>query len=300
MQTISAILPVFRSPQAALRTIRGLLECRLAQAELEIIVVDDGSGDDTPDILHEAAGADIVLVRHATNQGRVAARNTGMATATGDVLFFIDADCLPTDPDLLIAHLEVTSAETCSAGTVTSEGGRFWDRYQKVGASRRQRAGGVAAFSSANFMIGRDAMHRIGGFDPAFLGYGFEDRDLALRLEAAGIRVQENPRATVSHEDHLRLDGVCHKMVEAGAGNASLFARRHPDSYRALGYARCDARHHPSLRWLHAIIEPCRPGLIRFLSPRLDTLNIPFSIKASAVKLLVAASYLHGSLIAKD
>jgi len=299
MQTISAIIPVFRSAAAALRTIEGLRTCQHPGFVLEIVIVDDGSGDGTVDILRGVTGPDIVLVRHDANQGRVAARNSGMAAARGDVLLFIDADCLPEHPDFLVAHLDRVTPATCSAGAVVSEGGRFWDRYQKTGAARRQRQGGPAIFSSANFMIARDAMERVGGFDPAFRGYGFEDRDLALRLEVAGIRIQENPDASVSHDDDLELTGVCRKMMEAGAGNASLFARRHPGSYRALGYASIDARRHPVLRMLHAFTDPLRLPMIRALSPRLDTLPMPFAITAGIVRLLVAASYLHGTVIAR-
>lgn len=83
MTKVSAIIPTYNSRQTLART----LDTVSAQTHnpMEIIVVDDGSTDGTPDILREAARTDgrIILIEQQ-NGGVAAARNTAIAAATGD------------------------------------------------------------------------------------------------------------------------------------------------------------------------------------------------------------------------
>lgn len=91
------IVPVYNEAQGVEKTLAGLLRMRSRlSTPSEIIVVDDGSADTTPEILRRHA--DITVVRHAENRGYGAALKTGVRAARGDVLGIIDADgTYPTD-----------------------------------------------------------------------------------------------------------------------------------------------------------------------------------------------------------
>jgi glycosyltransferase involved in cell wall biosynthesis len=82
----------------------------------EIVVVDDGSADDTPAIIAEAAKRlRLTAVRHAAPLGRSGAANAGARAAQGDVLIFMDGDTLAS-PELVARHGAVHSKHACAAG----------------------------------------------------------------------------------------------------------------------------------------------------------------------------------------
>lgn len=94
---LSIIVPVYNEARGVEKTLAGLLRMRSRLSiPSEIVVVDDGSADATPEILRRHS--EITVVRHAENRGYGAALKTGVRAATGDVLGIIDADgTYPTD-----------------------------------------------------------------------------------------------------------------------------------------------------------------------------------------------------------
>jgi glycosyltransferase involved in cell wall biosynthesis len=295
MPLISAIIPVYKEPDRALATVRGLLACDLGPHALDVVVVDDGSGDGTLGCLRTALEGKARVVAHQVNRGRVEARNTGMREAVGDLLLFIDADCVPVDPGFLLAHAAIATPGRCSSGEVRATGSGFWARYQQRAAARRRRSAGVATFTSANVMLARSDALAVGGFDSAYRGYGFEDRDLALRLAAHEVKIAYAADAAVTHDDPLDLPTVCAKMVEAGGTNSRIFSQRHAEAYAALGYAALDARLHRWLRAIHLLSEPLRRGLVRHGERLLQNNRLPFRLRAGFASLMSGLSFLHGS-----
>lgn len=88
---ISAIVPIYKVEQYLNRCIESLV--RQTYSNLEIILVDDGSPDDCPQMCNEWANKDNrIIVIHKENGGLSDARNAGIQVATGDVISFIDSD----------------------------------------------------------------------------------------------------------------------------------------------------------------------------------------------------------------
>ncbi|MHB1203953.1 MAG: glycosyltransferase family 2 protein, partial [Rhodospirillaceae bacterium] len=87
---VSTVVPALN----AARFIKRAIDSALAQgiAESEIIVVDDGSTDETCRIVESYRARGVRLVRHAQRRGASAARNTGIAAARGEYVAFLDAD----------------------------------------------------------------------------------------------------------------------------------------------------------------------------------------------------------------
>ena len=135
---VSVIIPCYNGEKNLKQCINSVRNQTLA--DLEIICVDDGSTDSTVDILKEFQQEDprIVLLRQK-NAGAGAARNLGLAHATGKYLSFLDADDF-FEPDML--ERSVAAAEQYEADYVVFRSDRYYpdgDRYEKTPWSVREK-----------------------------------------------------------------------------------------------------------------------------------------------------------------
>lgn len=112
MRLISVIVPVYKVEQYISECLDSILSS--TYTELEIILVDDGSPDNCPAICDEYARRDHrIKVIHQHNQGLVAARNAGLAVASGDYVAFVDSDdaVSPVMYEMMVSAMERTGAD---------------------------------------------------------------------------------------------------------------------------------------------------------------------------------------------
>lgn len=112
---VSVIIPARDAASTLERTLKAVSEQRFDHC-YEVIVVDDGSGDDTAAIAERFAPL-VTLIRNSRSQGAGAARNRGVATARAAVLAFTDADCFPT-PDWLARGVAMLTVADLVQGRV--------------------------------------------------------------------------------------------------------------------------------------------------------------------------------------
>lgn len=296
---VSVVIPVYRDADRAIRLVHALCLQRLPRGTgTQIILVEDGSDDGSADRIEETFGNQISLHRLSVNRGRAIARNVGASAASGEVLLFLDCDCLPEHNELIAAHLGAwTEDAVATIGPVVGNGIGFWHRYQSAASERRSRqhaSGLTYSGSSQNLMVSRAVFEACGGFDDSYRTYGFEDRDLQLKIARSG-RIIWAAAAVVRHMDDLTLPLVCGKMTEAGGSAAVVFSHRYPEAYRALGYATLDTRQYRWLRlparFLDRWVQPmARQGDRLVASP-----HVPYGLKSMVVKALTGLSYLVGT-----
>jgi len=297
---LSVVIPVYRDAERAAKAATAMRSQRLPDdVTLQVIIVDDGSGDGTFEHLQslELPGADLLALPE--NQGRSAVRNAGALAAKGEIVVFMDCDCVPVESGFLAAHHAAFADQSVVAGTghVTGLDDGFWSRYQTVSSHRRERQhaqGDVYAGSSQNLSVRKSIFDQVGGFDTNYKEYGFEDRDLLIRLSAAG-RVTWVADATVRHCDELRMAAISRKMVPAGTYSAARFASLHPRQYRSLGYATLDARLHPMARLGAWLVGPLLPWMASSVDWCIARPRLPFGLVAAFAKVVIGLSFMVGT-----
>jgi glycosyltransferase involved in cell wall biosynthesis len=189
---VSCIIPVYNGE----RFLGAAVDSVLAQTRqpVEIIIVDDGSTDGTPGVI--ARYGNRVRSIRQENAGPAAARNAGLALATGAVIGFLDADDLWQPDKLSIQMAELTrSPETmiCLAGMMNF-------RESAVGGPVAEAFGG--SFSPCTMLVRAPVFQQIGGFDP-LLRAG-EDTEWFCRVMMGGIRYTVLPDLLVRRRLHDR------------------------------------------------------------------------------------------------
>ena len=207
----------------------------------EVVVVNDGSSDGTAAYLEmaprefEERGLTLTVVSPAANVGRARARNLGARSARGRWILFLDDDIV-APPGLLRAHLELlqTGAQVGTIGhAVTDPGlidGAHFHYLDSRGVSKLPPGPAPGRyFVTQNAAVPREAFLAVGGFDEDFSGYGFEDMEVAFRLEdEAGICFQVLPGPVPRHVHHHTLAQYLEKKVECGRLSVGHLASRHP------------------------------------------------------------------------
>lgn len=295
----SVVIPHYNSSSVLVQTVASVLAAaREEQVPVEIVVADDGSAQQHHDALFQLRDQGVTVVFGGRNAGRSAAVNLGATHATCELLLVLDCDCRPGSGRFFRSHLDAIAEADASFGGLATIGRGFWTRYQELAALRRlnQFAAGVPyALTTHNLMLRKHVFLSVGGYDTTYTRYGFEDRDLLIRLRGAGARFALAIDSDVLHcDDHLSLTTVARKMFEAAGYSAGIFRTRHPEAYRALGYARLDATERPLLRPIGKVGGP----VALWLAPRIDPWleRLPFSLGLWAARVIAALSYVGGSV----
>jgi glycosyltransferase involved in cell wall biosynthesis len=256
---LSVVIPTMNKVSLLKRTLTALAAQDMRPGVAwEIVVVNDGSTDGTGSYLESSAKGfkvPLVTVTPPGNVGRARARNLGARTAQGDWIVFLDDDIV-APADLLQAHLDLLEANP-GCGTIgyavtdpdLIDGAHF--HYLDSRGVARLGPGPAPGrfFVTQNAAVPRDAFLAVGGFDEQFSAYGFEDMEVAFRLEEeAGIRFLALVEPVPRHVHHHSLEQYLHKKVVCGRASLPHLARLHPRRIREM-------------KLHYAVDAPGQPGL---------------------------------------
>ncbi len=231
---LSIIVPVYNGAATLAACLEHLMRCRFPKDWYEVIVVDNNSTDATRQIVHK------FRVRYLleTQRGQSSARNLGAQNAQGEILGFIDADCLvaPEWPQQVMR----TFQKDPLAAVVGTRVPVYYDfagrlqslEYQRYWEASLKQAPPLNKICGSNCAIRKSVFFKLGGFDPQLLV--FEDIELGYRLADNGWQIGHNPELIVKHIYRDGLSVRYQKMNQHGFSEYLAFQKhRHNPQIRA-------------------------------------------------------------------
>jgi GT2 family glycosyltransferase len=252
---VSIVVPAHNKFWVTYNCLAGLI---LAPNEVsaEIILVDDGSSDQTVEIENYVKG--VTVVRHETAQGFVRSSNRGAEFARGEFIVMLNNDTEPaagwldellyvferfSDVGMVGAKLVYPDGKLQEAGGLIFQNLDVWN-YGRNGNPHDPRFNYIRQVdycSGACLMLRREVWEQLKGFDEFYAPAYYEDTDLAFRVRALGLKTYYTPFSEIVH-----FEGVSN-----GASTASGVKR-----YQAINEPKFRSRWAPTIRRLPKGLAP--------------------------------------------
>lgn len=304
---ISVVIPTMNRRDSVMRTVSTVLKQDFPASDCDIIVVVDGTYDDTAEALRRfEAESRVRVLEFEENRGLPAARNAGWSAAIGELVVFLDDDMICT-PGLLRAHVaahsENAKSEIVGLGAIYVSPERppnlaselflrgLGAEYQRH-CEHPEEPWPENVWSFGNTSVARVVLERAGGFDERFRQR--EDAELGARLLKAGVRQQFVGNA-VAYQSCIKTVQQMVRDAEVFAECDLLFFRVHPGWYphEFLSRLRQEA---PSKRWMREMLVKHLAMADLLLAPLCaigEWSGAPGSLRKMAVRSLMFRCGLH-------
>jgi glycosyltransferase involved in cell wall biosynthesis len=300
MRTVDIVIPTYNNKNIS-NTLEKVIDQKSNNSwEYKIILVDDGSTDDSIERIPENYLNCINVYRLDTNQGRAKARNYGAKRGTGEYILFLDSDCQPKSENcfyILLNHL-INSIDV-AYGPIQSCDTGFWPEYINYLSNERSKKAllnNIDSFTSAYFALARNIFDKCGGFNENYIKYGFEDKDLILRLEKCNVKIKQVSDSIVYHSENYDLYTLTTKFEEAGKYSSKIFSKEHPSIYERMRYSKIDVNYNPMIiKPLLILLSPIRNIIIKSCEYIIKRKYVPFKIKSLLVKASCSMAYSLGT-----
>jgi len=235
--SISVIVCTYNGSKSIKDTLESLT--KLEYPNYEVIIVNDGSNDKTEEIAKEYCNKYGFSLITTENRGLSNARNTGLDSATGEIIAYLDDDACP-DPNWL-NYLALSFLKTNHAGiggpNIAPEGdGIIADCVSHVpGNPSHVLISDEKAehLPGCNMAFRKDSLKAVGGFDPQFWIAG-DDVDICWRLQQRGWTLGFSPSAVVWHHRRDSISSYWKQQFNYGKAEA-LLEKKWPEKYNGRG-----------------------------------------------------------------
>lgn len=256
---LSVIIPTYNRSQILKECLHALYHQDLPEKDYEVVVVDDGSTDDTKRTVQSFKTRHKNLQYHyQRNQGQGIARNFGISKANGDVVIFIGDDIIVVEDFLtehLRYHLRYSSENEAVLGFTTwhpklkitrfmswlTDGssilGKFGGHQFAYEKLRGKMEADYNFFYTSNISLKRSLVDKY-PFDPSFSKYGWEDIELGYRLhKRVNLKLYYNPRAIGYHDHVMTESGLADRMRNIGY-SAWIIHRKYPELKKVPSFSK--------------------------------------------------------------
>lgn len=234
---VSIVIPVRDQPGDIVECLESLSKLNYPNDKFEVIVVDDGSHRD----ISQVVTSNVRVIRLKESQGAAACRNIGAEAASGDILAFLDADCIG-GANWLGEIIPFFKTATVGAAGGYVDGyykDSYLDRYEEASSplnmGQRLLVEGNTESSfyvpTANMLVTREAFMETGGFrDGMRVG---EDVDFCWRMRNLGYTLLYVPFGRIAHKHRHHLFQMLRRRSEYGTSEARLY-KSHRDKEKTF------------------------------------------------------------------
>jgi len=285
---IAVVIPARNNAATIEKAVRAAKAQRDAGAP-EVIVVDDGSTDDTA---RRARDAGARVVPNA-GRGPAAGRNTGWRAASADVVAFTDSDCIP-NPDWCARILSALADTDVGAvggsyDIANSESPLARVVHAEIMARHDAMEPEVRALGTYNFAARREVLEELNGFNEDYLAASGEDNDISYRILKTGRKLLFLRENTVAHHHPTRLWPYLKSQARHGFWRVKLYLD-HPDMKSGDDYSGV-ADYLAPVFGLLALVAPALGLALAALGAIIGRTSLLwFGVGAIAVSLLSAAA----------
>lgn len=263
---VSVVVPTFER-RASLARLLNALACQTGDVDFEVLVVDDGSGDDTRAGVRTVRVPYPLRVLEQANRGPAAARNRGVNDASGEIIVFFDDDVVPA-PDAVSVHAAAHrgSLDRVVVGPMlppVSWQRPSWIRWEEqklLGQYDAMNSGRYPCtyrqFFTGNASLRRDRFMAAGGFDPSF-GRA-EDVELGYRLSRDGMHFTFEPAARVWHYPSRSFTAWKRTPFRYGRADVAMYRDKGQETV-AFAYRELANRH----ALTRALVRLCLGSAVR-------------------------------------
>ena len=267
--SVSVVTPTFDRCANLARLLDGLGLQTYPADRFEVVVVDDGSTDETVSYLHGRRTRFALRIVQQAHRGPAAARNLGVEHARGDIVLFLDDDVVPAR-DLLERHVgrHRANPDLVVVGPMLPPPDwprSVWVRWEEEKLARQYQAmlDGLYPCTPRQFYTGNASLRRArfvdaGGFDPSFARA--EDVELGYRLHNGRARFVFDPHATVQHFASRSFAAWQRTPYQYGRYDVIMGRDKRYDTLAAA------AAHFPRRHWLGRLLARVavgRPRLVK-------------------------------------
>lgn len=237
LPSVSIIVPVYNRAEDIGECLDSLCCLNYPPAQYEIIVVDDASEDDTAAVVQQY---EVKLIVQERNRGQSAARNAGVAATAGEIVAFIDSDCVADANWLreLTPYFQDPRIALVGGYVASQFNSTRLDRYETVKSPLNMGSNTVTCkqadsdfyVPTCNMLVRKSACLEVGGLDESW--HVGEDVDLCWKLKKRNHRLAYVPQGRVNHKHRHRFAEVFKRRFDYGTSEPALYDRHREVSKR--------------------------------------------------------------------
>lgn len=286
-QCVSVVIPTYNRAEIVRKTLQGYAAQDSIGQILEVLVVDDGSSDNTRSVVEECTRSLLVPVRYLyqQNSGLAAARNHAIREARGDLILFGDDDIVPGQ-SMVTEHLAwhrrypeptvgvlgyVAWAPEVRATPFMEWSGLYGPQFH-FGRFKPDTELDYSQSYFCNTSVKVEFLRGNRPFDENFRGYGWEDIEFSYRLYQRGWRLRYNPGAVGFHHKYETFDQTLRRVERLWLGGWPVFVRTEAGKHSSRTW-RAQRLQSASQRRsaLRRVLDPLKLATVPFLRPLMDS-----------------------------